>query len=582
MSENAPLIPVEDALAAHVNAVVAGLLEDAPTVSVDRSKAGFSSDFQSAAAMQLVKILRTNPRAIAQQIVDGLGDSDLVEAPDISGPGFIGFRLTAATLQRYMAGILASDRLGVPRTGEGTVVIDFSSPNVAKRMHVGHIRSTIIGDALRRIGGFVGHDIVADNHIGDWGTQFGQLIWAWKNWRDEDAFAADPVPELERLYVAFNAKVAEEPSFQDLARAELAKLQAGDEENLAIWSMMIASSQDAFDSVYERLDVRFDVTYGESHYNDLLQDLIEEMLEAGHAEISDGAAVVFFRDAAGEDLMPPFLVRKQDGAALYATTDIATVRYRRDRWEPARIIYVTDTRQQNHFRQLFATAQRMGITTRLDHVWFGMMTLPEGAFSTRKGNAPSLHELLDEAVSRARAQQVARNEQIGDDSWSEAELDELARVIGLGGIKYSDLHNNPQSNITFSFDKMLSLEGNTAVYLQYTSARTHSLTGKAQEAGQAADGVTLKLVEPQERELLLHAMDFGRAVGAAWEQGKPNLLATHLYELASKYHGFYQACPVLRTDDAELATSRLNLNLLTQRTLTLGLSLLGIDAPTRM
>lgn len=582
MSENATLIPVQKALSAQVNAVVADLLEDAPTVSVDKSKPEFSSDFQSAAAMQLVKRLRRNPRQIAQQIVDGLGESELFDTPDISGPGFIGFRLSDATLQRYLAGMLASDRLGVPATGDGTVVIDYSSPNVAKRMHVGHIRSTIIGDALRRLGTFVGHRVIADNHIGDWGTQFGQLIWAWKHWRNEEAFAADPVPELERLYVAFNKKVEEDPNYQELARNELAKLQAGDDENLALWRMMIETSQHAFDSVYDRLDVQFDVTHGESHYNDMLQPLIDEMLEAGHAEISDGAAVIFFRNAEGEDVMPPFLVRKKDGAALYATTDIATVRYRVEHWDPVRVIYVTDTRQQNHFRQLFETVRRMGVTTRLDHVWFGMMTLPEGAFSTRKGNAPSLHELLDEAESRARAQQVARLEQTGDDSWSEEELDELARIIGLGGVKYSDLHNNPQSNITFSFDKMLSLEGNTAVYLQYTSARTHSLMRKADEQGKAADGTTLKLVEPQERDLLLHAMDFGRAVNAAWEQGKPNLLATHLYELASRYHSFYQACPVLRSEDEELITSRLNLNLLTQRTLGLGLSLLGIEAPERM
>ncbi len=581
MSETPSLIPVQQALSAQLNAVVAGMLDDAPSIAVEKSKPEFSSDFQSAAAMQLVKILRRNPRQIAQQIVDGLGDSDLFETPDISGPGFIGFRLSDELLQSHLAGMLASDRLGVPKTGEGTVVIDFSSPNVAKRMHVAHIRSTIIGDALRRLGTFVGHEVIADNHIGDWGTQFGQLIWAWKNWRDDEAFAADPVPELERIYVKFNKQVEEDPSFQDLAREELVKLQAGDEENLAIWRMMIDSSKHAFDSVYDRLDVHFDVTYGESHYNDQLQDLVEEMLAAGQAAGSDGAVVDYFEDEDGEDVMPPFLVRKSDGAALYATTDIATVKFRQTTWDPVRIIYVTDTRQQNHFRQLFEVVRRMGIETRLDHVWFGMMSLPDGAFSTRKGNAPSLHELLDEAERRARAQQEARLEQIGE-TWTEEELAEFGRVIGIGGVKYADLHNNAQSNITFSFDKMLSLEGNTGVYLQYTSARTNSLTRKAGSAGKAADGTTLKLVEPQERELLLHAMDFGRAVNAAWDQGKPNLLATFLYELASRYHSFYQACPVLKSEDEELVTSRLNLNLLTQKTLVLGLSLLGIEAPERM
>ena len=581
MSENALLIPILEALTAEINAVVADLYDNAPAVSIDRSKPEFSSDFQSAAAMQLVKVLRRNPRQIAQQIVDGLAGSELFEAPDISGPGFIGFRLSDATLQRYLAGMLASDRLGVPETGQGTVVIDYSSPNVAKRMHVAHIRSTIIGDALRRLGAFVGHEVIGDNHIGDWGTQFGQLIWAWKNWRDDAAFAADPVPELERIYVKFNRQVEEDPSFQDLAREELVKLQAGDEENLAIWRLMIDSSKHAFDTVYDRLDVRFDVTNGESFYNDQLQGIVEDMLAAGHAEISEGAAVVFFRDEDGEDVMPPFLVRKSDGAALYATTDIATVMYRQATWDPARIIYVTDTRQQNHFRQLFEVARRMGVTTRLDHVWFGMMSLPDGAFSTRKGNAPSLHDLLDEAERRARAQQVERLEKTGEE-WSDEELDEFGRVIGLGGVKYADLHNNSQSNITFSFDKMLSLEGNTAVYLQYTSARTNSLIRKAAGLGKVADGTTLKLVEPQERDLLLHAMDFDRAVNAAWDLGKPNLLATHLYELASHYHSFWQACPVLKSEDEDVVMSRLNLNLLTQKTLVLGLSLLGIEVPARM
>ncbi len=581
MSEDASLIPVLHALNAQLNAAVATLLDDAPPVSADRSKPEFSSDFQSAAAMQLVKILRRNPRQIAQQIVEALGDSDLFDPPDLSGPGFIGFTLSDAALQRYMAGMLASDRLGVPRTGQGTVVIDYSSPNVAKRMHVAHIRSTIIGDALRRLGGFVGHRIIADNHIGDWGTQFGQLIWAWKHWRDDAAFAADPVAELERIYVEFNKKVEADPSFQDLAREELVKLQSGDEENLAIWSMMIESSKHAFDTVYDRLDVRFDVTNGESFYNDQLQGIVDDMLAAGQAEISDGAVVVFFRDEQGEDVMPPFLVRKSDGAALYATTDIATVKYRQATWDPARIIYVTDTRQQNHFRQLFEVVRRMGVTTRLDHVWFGMMSLPEGAFSTRKGNAPSLHDLLDEAERRAREQQVERLAKTGEE-WSDEELGEFGRIIGLGGVKYSDLHNNSQSNITFSFDKMLSLEGNTAVYLQYTSARTNSLIRKAASLGKVADGTTLKLVEPQERDLLLHAMDFDRAVNAAWDHGKPNLLATHLYELASHYHSFWQACPVLKADDEQVVMSRLNLSLLTRKTLVLGLSLLGIEVPARM
>ncbi len=583
MPETDSLVPVQEALAARLEAAVATLgVEPTPVPVVDRSKPGFSSDFQTPLALQLAKPLRSNPRAIAGKLVEALQGDPLIAALDVGGPGFVGITVSDALLQKHLAGMLASDRLGVPAADTSTVVIDFSSPNVAKRMHVGHIRSTIIGDSLRRLGTFLGHRVVADNHIGDWGTQFGKVIWAWRNWLDEDAFAADPIAELERLYVAFVRKEKEDPSYSELARAELVKLQAGDPDNLALWRMMIATSQSAFDSVYERLGVHFDVTYGESHYNDMLQPLIDELLQRGVAELSEGAAVIFFRDESGEDTLPPFLIRKSDGAALYATSDLATVRFRQQTWDPSRVIYVTDTRQQGHFKQVFAGARLMGIDTRLDHVWFGMMTLPEGAFSTRDGNAPPLHELLDEAERRARAQQEERLAQLGE-TWPDEELDALARIIGIGGVKYSDLSNNPQTNIVFSFDKMLSLEGNTAVYLQYTSARTHSLSRKASEAGAPEpDGTSLELVEPQERELLLHALDFGRAVRGAWDQGKPNVLATFLYELASRYHSFYQACPVLKADDPTVVVSRLNLNLLTRKVLTTGLGLLGIDAPERM
>ncbi|MCO4770497.1 MAG: arginine--tRNA ligase [Deltaproteobacteria bacterium] len=582
MSATDSLVPVQEALATKLQAAVADLVEVPPTPPVDRSKAGFASDFQTPLALQLKKQLGGNPRQIASTIVDKLGGDDMIAGLDIGGPGFIGVTLSDAYLQTHLAGMLASDRLGVPVLDDSTVVIDFSAPNVAKRMHIGHIRSTIIGDALRRLGTFLGQTIIADNHIGDWGTQFGRVIWAWKNWRDEEAFAADPIGELERLYVTFVRKEKEDASYTDRAKAELVKLQSGDAENNALWQMMIDTSRVAFESIYERLDIHFDVTHGESFYNDMLQPLVDELLADGTAQISEGAAVIFFKDEHGDDTLPPFLIRKSDGAALYATSDLATVRYRETEWSPTRCIYVTDTRQQNHFRQVFEVARRMGVDTRLDHVWFGMMTLPEGAFSTRDGNAPPLHEFLDEAEKRARDQQVKRLESLGE-TWPEEELDQLARIIGLGGVKYSDLSNNPQTNITFSFDKMLSLEGNTAVYLQYTSARTHSLSKKAASEGIAPpDGTTLKLALPQERDLMLQMLDFGKATRAAWEQGKPNLLATYLYELASKYHTFYQSCPVKTEADATLQMSRLNLNLLARKVLAQGLDLLGIDAPERM
>jgi len=327
--------------------------------------------------------------------------------------------------------------------------------------------------------------------------------------------------------------------------------------------------------------VHFDVTYGESHYNDALVPLVERLLDQGIAEHSDGAVCVFFRDDDGEDEMTPFLIRKKDGASLYATTDLATIELRLSEFQVQRIIYLTDLRQQLHFRQLFATARKMGVNVELDHLWFGMMTLPEGAFSTRQGNVIPLDELLDEAERRARAAQVERVAE-REESWSDQQLDELSSIIGLGAIKYADLSNNPQSNIVFSFDKMLSFEGNTAPYLQYTSARTFSLLRKAAAQGKEPDAVTFVAAEAADRDLLLHLVELGPVVRLAFEEGKPNLLTTFLYELATRYHSWYASCPVLRAGDERLLISRLNLTLLCQRTLVLGLGLLGIRSPERM
>ena len=600
--------PVRDALTDHVVAAVRALLPEGskePRVSVDRSRAGFSSDFQTPVAMQLAKILRRKPRDIADELAPLLQErlGGLVENVDVSGPGFIGFRLSGDGLRAYMTTLLVSKTLGVPQAGGAHVVIDYSSPNVAKRMHVGHIRSTVIGDALKRMGAFCGYRVIGDNHIGDWGTQFGQMIYAWDHWLDEAAYEADPVAELERLYLKFQgvAKVDEEAmaksgasagqieaakadarGFNDAARAELAKLQAGDARNLGLWKQFRETSRDGFDRVYDRLDVRFDVTYGESHYNDALQPLVERLLALGIAEVSDGAVCVFFRDEDGEHTMTPFLVRKRDGAALYATTDLATVELRVATWDPARIIYVTDHRQKLHFQQLFATCRELGIETEFVHVGFGIMSSPEGALSTRSGNSIPLDQLLDEAHRRARNMLIARMAD-GGEQYAPEELDALAEILGLGAIKYADLCNNPSSDIVFSWDRMLAFEGNTAPYLQYTSARTHSLQRKVKQVGlPAPDGRTLKLEEPAERELMLHLLDFGRALRQGFDGGKPSTLATYLYDLASRYHSWWQSCPVLKARDPDLVKSRLNLNLLTQLTLVTGLDLLGIKAPTRM
>jgi arginyl-tRNA synthetase len=579
--------PIREALTDHVVAVVGALLPEgvaAPRVSVDRSRPGFSSDYQTPVAMQLAKILRRKPRDVADELAPVLAErlGGLVEEVDVSGPGFIGFRLSADGLRSYMTTLLISKTLGVAQQGGEHVVIDYSSPNVAKRMHVGHIRSTVIGDALKRMGGFLGYRVIGDNHIGDWGTQFGQMIYGWDHWLDEAAFEADPVAELERIYIRFQTEAKEDPELADAARAELAKLQTGDERNVGLWEKFREVSKGGFDAMYDRLGVHFDVTYGESHYNDALQPLVERLLALGIAEVSDGAVCVFFRDEAGEDTMTPFLVRKKDGAALYATSDLATVEFRVSTWNPARIIYVTDHRQKLHFEQLFTTCKKLGIETEFVHVGFGIMSSPEGALSTRAGNSIPLDQLLDEAHNRARNMLIGRMAG-GGESYDPAELDALAEILGIGAIKYADLSNNPSSNIVFSWDRMLAFEGNTAPYLQYTSARTHSLQRRSKERGLASpDGRTLKVVHDAERELLLHLLDFGRSLRQGFDAGKPSTLATYLYDLASRYHSWYQACPVLKAEDEELVKSRLNLNLLTQVTLVTGLDLLGIKAPTRM
>jgi arginyl-tRNA synthetase len=554
-----------------------------PSVVVERSRPEFGTDYQSGAAMAQAKLLRQPPRAIAEALANRLreGHPAVFSSVTVGGPGFLGMTLAPSFLAERFGRALASPRLGVPLAPRETVVIDFSSPNVAKRMHIGHIRSTIIGDALARIGRFLGLHVITDNHIGDWGTQFGQLIVAWQRWLDERNWASDPVGELERIYVKFHAEAEADPALADLARDELRKLQAGDPANRALWELFRAKSQHAFDDIYGRLDVRFDHTHGESFYNDGLQALVDDLLLSGVAEMSEGAAVIFFRAEDGSDVLPPFLIRKKDGAALYATTDIATIRYRMATWAPARVIYVTDTRQQLHFQQLFAVAKRLSVPCRLDHCWFGVMTLPDGMFSTRKGNVIRLDELLDEAERRARAT-LGERVAAGGDGFSDEELTHLARVIGIGAVKYADLSRDPRSDIVFSFERMLSLEGNTAPYLQYTGARTTSLRKKAAEQGVEPDLTTLRVETAEERDLLLHAFGLGSAATGAWEQGKPSILATWLYELAGRYHRFYNACPVLRAEDPALVRSRLNLSVLVRRSLEQGLDLLGIQVPDRM
>ena len=525
-------------------------------------------DYQSNALMGLAKQRKMNPRQLAEQVVETLDVADWCEPVEIAGPGFLNFRLKPDALQQSLQAALGSEcPFVLPAKPPRTVVVDFSSPNVAKPMHVGHIRSTILGDTLARVLRMMGHRVVTDNHIGDWGTQFGMLLLGWKTELNEAALKQDPISELERLYKAINA----DESRRNEARAELVKLQSGDEENIAIWQLMIALSQEQFDQVYGRLGVAFDETLGESFYNPQLPGLVEELQGEGIAEESEGAMVVRFP---GDKQLAdkPAIVRKRDGAANYTTTDLATLKYRMETWSPTDIVYVTDGRQQLHFQQLFNIFGRwqQSASAKLEHVWFGSILGSDGKpFKTRSGETVRLADLLDEAEERALAVVSEKNPDL-----PEAKRREIARVVGLGALKYADLSNNRQSDYIFDWDKMLALQGNTAPYLQYAYTRVRSIFRKLDAPDFTK--VELQLKAPEELALAKHLMNFGQTLEMVAQDYRPNFLCNYLFELAGHFSRFYEACPVLKAEAAE-RDSRLALCELSARVLSSGLDALGIE-----
>ncbi|MEK0451221.1 MAG: hypothetical protein RL088_3489 [Verrucomicrobiota bacterium] len=548
-------------------------------------------DYQTNIAMQLAKARKANPRAIAQEIIARLDVAEISETPEIAGAGFINFRIKSEALATHFASLVSDPRLGVPQVAPRKLVIDFSSPNVAKPMHVGHIRSTFLGDALARIGRFLGHSVVTDNHIGDWGTQFGMLCLAWKTIVDKAALERDPIGELERIYKLQNERCKSDSAAMDAARAELVKLQNGDAENHAIWREMIRLSQVQFDTIYRRLDINFDHTLGESFYNPWLKDTVNELVQKGIARESDGAICVFSDSSVPEKEDPflikdengwkpsPALVQKADGASNYTTTDLATIAYRVREFAPDEIIYVTDGRQQLHFRQFFTIWKRLhpDIAVKLSHVWFGSILGEDGKpFKTRSGDTVKLADLLDEAEERAFKVVREKNPEL-----PETECREIGRIIGLGAVKYADLLPNRQGDYVFSWDKLLSFQGNTAPYLQNAYVRIRAIFRKAAEAGITTQAGTVNLTEPAELALVKKLAQFGETLPAILEDHRPNLLCNYLFELANAYHSFYEACPVLKADEPA-RSSRLALSDATARTLKTGLGLLGIEVPERM
>jgi arginyl-tRNA synthetase len=524
-------------------------------------------DYQSNAVMAIAKQLQMDSRQLATEIVSKLDVSDLCEPVEIAGPGFLNFRLQLTAVNAALNAALASETpFLIKTTDPRTVVIDFSSPNVAKPMHVGHIRSTILGDSLARIFRLLGHKVIADNHIGDWGTQFGMLLLGWKTQLDEVSMESDPISELERLYKLVNS----DDALREDARAELVKLQQGGEENLSIWKQMIALSKQQFDQVYGRLGIEFDRTLGESFYNPFLVDVVRGLADNDIAEESDGAMAVFFpKDKQLAD--KPAIVRKRDGAANYMTTDLATLVYRMNEWSPDEIIYVTDGRQQLHFKQLFNIFRRWkpGACAQLEHVWFGSILGTDGKpFKARSGDSVRLVDLLNESEERAFKIVSEKNPDL-----EECERRNIARVVGLGALKYADLSNNRQSDYVFNWDKMLALQGNTAPYLQYAYTRIRSIDRKADCPDHSQANISLNT--PEELALAKHLMNFGQVLKMITDDHRPNFLCNYLYELAAYFSRFYEACPVLKAEGEK--ESRLALCELTARVLRQGLDALGIE-----
>jgi arginyl-tRNA synthetase len=532
-------------------------------------------DYQTNAALILAKQRGEKPRDLAQKIIAHLAISDISEPPQIAGAGFINFTLRAESVAARANELLHDERLGVARTASSRrIVIDFGSPNVAKPMHVGHIRSIVIGDALARIAKFLGHEVIRDNHLGDWGTQFGMVIYGWKNFLDRAALTRDPIAELVRIYKETNQRATTEAEVREAVRQELVKLQAGEKENFAIWQECVALSMREFEKTYELLGIHYDIQRGESFYNDRLPGVVERLLKSKIAEVSEGAVCVFFRDIT-ELADKPAMIRKRDGGYNYATTDVATVDYRIHDLKADTVWAVVGAPQSLHFKQIFEIARREGYKADFRHIPFGsILGEDRKLMKTRSGENVPLGELLEEAIARARKIVEQKNPDL-----TETEKNAIARIIGLGAVKYADLSQYRMTDYVFSWDKMLSLNGNTAPYLQNAYVRVRSIFRKAAEGLSASAKIVLS--DPAEIQLAKRLTQFAEIVPSVLNDFRPNVLANYLFELANSFHTFYEACPVLKADEPT-RQSRLALSELTGRTLQSGLDLLGINVPEKM
>ena len=554
--------------------------ENAPAVVKASARPEFG-DYQANGIMGAAKKLKMNPRELATEVLNNLDLSDMAEKVEIAGPGFLNIHLKNEWLADKAESALASDMLGMEKIANPqNVVIDYSAPNLAKEMHVGHLRSTIIGDAIARVLDYTGHNVIRQNHVGDWGTQFGMLLTYMGELKDKDGELSMQLSDLEKFYQAAKIRFDKDEAFAQTARENVVKLQAGDANFLKLWKQFIDTSLNHCDDIYQTLNVLLtrDDVMPESAYNDDLPNVIADLDKQGLLTKDQGAQCVFMDEFKGKnDSIIPMIVQKSDGGYLYATTDLAALRYRHNKLKMDRGLYLVDARQSLHLKQVFTAGKKAGFipeTTQLEHMAFGTMMGKNGTpFKTRDGGTVKLVDLLTEAQQRAFDLVTQKNPDL-----DEASRKSIAKTVGIGAVKYTDLSKNRTSDYIFNWDTMLSFEGNTAPYLQYAYARIQSIFRKA---GDISANATITLVEPAERQLASKLLQLSEAIEIVAKEGTPNLLCNYLFELAGNFMTFYEACPIMKADE-DVKQSRLKLAQLTADTLKTGLGLLGIDVMERM
>ncbi|HEI9843977.1 TPA: arginine--tRNA ligase [Morganella morganii] len=561
--------------------ISAGAPLDCDAIVKQSAKAQFG-DYQANGVMAAAKKMGMPPRQLAEKVIELLDLDGIAEKTEIAGPGFINIFLSPAWLTAQLETALADDKLGLTPVEPMTIAIDYSAPNVAKQMHVGHLRSTIIGDAAARTQEYLGHNVIRCNHVGDWGTQFGMLIAYLEKMQNEDA-GDMALADLEAFYREAKKHYDEDEVFAERARGYVVKLQGGDEYCRTMWRKLVDITMQQNQETYNRLNVTLteDDVMGESLYNDMLPGIVSDLMNRGIAEESEGAIVVYldeFKNKEGEPM--GVIIRKKDGGYLYTTTDIACAKYRHDVLHADRVLYYIDSRQHQHLMQAWTIVRKAGYipeSMTLEHHMFGMMLGKDGKpFKTRAGGTIRLSDLLDEAVERAEKLIREKNSDMPED-----ELKQLAEVVGIGAVKYADLSKSRTTDYIFDWDNMLAFEGNTAPYMQYAYTRVASVFKRADiDAGSLTQPIIL--TDDRERQLAARLLQFEETITAVAREGLPHMMCSYLYDLAGLFSGFYEHCPILAAESEELRQSRLKLALLTQKTLKAGLDTLGIGTVEKM